>query len=412
MHLWHVLLAALSLFIWYHGHERCMTEELVGTASASRPAYFDAAPLTLPGDALMSTDVAHAWNTLEFTLDVPAGSGLSLWLNDNRTTRHQYDIGCRGLQALIGCPGEATHTHLSPYDRRLVTVESSAGQQAFRLVKVEAFEPRFVALLLVGVLLASHAQALARSLSFRMLSAGILSSLVSVLLVLFIIGRQLGGRRSAGVIFAAAGSGLLYRAQQPFDWLSDTLQRSGGGFYLLIALATFGLIGAGYAYMQTPSEKALNLLQWALQLVAFVLIYLSTQLPALSAALVFGTYLHCYPPAFCRRLSTRVESKLFPRRRQLKSVDEFEADCAETTSRELEALREGMLDDPHSWLFKLKPGSLAAVQRFLRSGRSEDALDAAFDDSAPASFRIREDGSREDLTGMRHRSSRWGYEEE
>ncbi|CAJ0597409.1 unnamed protein product [Cylicocyclus nassatus] len=233
-----------------------------------------------------------------------------------------------------------------------------------------------------GILLFLFARSLARNALFFYgtgCSFGLLASLLIIVFVLY----RFAPKKLIGLPILVGGWSLamymLHFAWKNFASLAAQYQK-----YFVAYVATVTLISLAVCYKKGPPKDArsLDLAQWAMQAVALLLIYASSQVQEVSVGVIALLLLHQFTRSwlgsFLRGIGAVVGyfwRKLFPPRRRLLTREEYEKEGRETTKRELEKLRQYCRSpDADVWKITSKVNDPRRFARFI-DGKEQHVLE-------------------------------------
>ncbi|KAK6745625.1 hypothetical protein RB195_012004 [Necator americanus] len=198
-----------------------------------------------------------------------------------------------------------------------------------------------------GILLFLFARRLVRNAVFFYGSGCSFGLLASLLILVFIVYR-FAPKKLIGIPILIGGWSLamymLHFAWRNFATVVVQYQK-----YLAAYMVTVMSISLAICYKKGPPKdsRSLDIAQWTMQAVALLLIYASAQVQEVSVGVMTILVLHQLSKSWLWSLICSLAAafryiwrKVFPPKRRLLTMEEYEKEGLETTKRELERLRE------------------------------------------------------------------------
>eukprot|EP00111_Clytia_hemisphaerica_P004102 TCONS_00011730-protein len=245
------------------------------------------------------------------------------------------------------------------------------------IVLPKRFDQISFLIFLFGCFLFVNAKSLSRSMTFLYASCASVGVLASCLILLFICYRLVPYKRMMAFLMTV-GSGMWLYFLEHFQYILGSFIMEHP-YHVTAYLFTSALLSIAllYYYGVPSNERALNLLQWSMQLIAVYLIYFSSYSKAFSitvvviltifqvisfVAIVSGLVKFCVPKKYTYLMQPA------PKHRFL-SMEEYERQCKETTERELKELKE-YCESPkcNSWKVVSRLKDPKRFASFLESG--------------------------------------------
>ncbi|WKY01689.1 hypothetical protein Q1695_015584 [Nippostrongylus brasiliensis] len=213
-------------------------------------------------------------------------------------------------------------------------------------VQAKVVEVNYIRLgvFIAGILLFWFARSLVRNAIFFYGSGCTFGLLASLLIVVFIVYR-LAPKKMIGLPILIGGWSLavyiLNFAWKNFSTIAIQYQQ-----YLIGYVVSVILISLAVCYKRGPptDSRSHDIAQWTLQLISLVLIYASSQVKEVSAAVIFVLVFHQLTRSWLWFLISSIFGylwrKVSPPKRRLLTREEYEKEGQETTKRELQRLRE------------------------------------------------------------------------
>jgi len=167
---------------------------------------------------------------------------------------------------------------LSPYETAYVEMIPSSNHQTLWIsTKFQGLDYSCLLLLCIGCLLFFNAKNLSNSDYFYYSSGTSIGILSSLLILVFIFGRLVPGRKSVFYSILIGGwslCGVLFSKIK-----SDLINMLANHYYLVASyILITGFIGFGFSYVYagSRSQRVSSLIQWMLQIIGVILIYNGT----------------------------------------------------------------------------------------------------------------------------------------
>ncbi|XP_028849917.1 nuclear envelope integral membrane protein 1-like isoform X2 [Denticeps clupeoides] len=223
-------------------------------------------------------------------------------------------------------------------------VDPSQPSALYTVKPARKFDIYMFLVFLMGVALFFMANTLSRSQIFYY-SAGMSTGLIASLLILiFLMARFLPKKSPFYVVIVGGWSFSLYVIQLVFRNLQLILKEH---WHLAIGYAAVvGFVSFAVCYRHGPlvEERSINILSWALQLFAVVLMYAGIQVQQVALAVIAAAFCSKnleYPVAMgftvWRKMKRKIRWKPEPRR--LLTEEEYQKQAEEETNRALVELR-------------------------------------------------------------------------
>lgn len=291
----------------------------------------------------------HLWSSVEFSFN-SLYNGYSVCYGANEThvedqctsfSRFTRFFWMQRIQSLS----------VSPFNKSCVFVESKEAVSVE--LQIRPFDALIFARLLLGLFLFFLASRLSRSVIFYYGSGISLGILASVLIAIFLLSRLMPEKRIAFGFLAATCSVTAYFVRRTFQ---DVQQFAYSHIeYLIVYFFLSGLLGFCIFYYKGPvsNPRLLNIMKWAIQLFALVLIYSGTRIPEVSGTFVIITVVVYLLPVSSCGLGEKLKRSWrirFPKKIRLLTEEEYQEQGRIETQKALEELKSFCRSpDCHAW---------------------------------------------------------------
>ncbi|XP_070535792.1 nuclear envelope integral membrane protein 1-like [Ptychodera flava] len=303
------------------------------------------------GNANNFVKYMYIFGCLEIQFHPPTGvNNCDLITGPNETVVHQMRETLNPLQSawkqlsqsfLSISPTTMTdHLKLSPFTKTCFGLECN---RIIMRPKLRVVDPKYIALFLVGVLLFLQADRLSRSVIFYYgtgISAGVL---LSLLIVIYIMGKFVPAKKAMVAFVLFGWSFALYVLQWLWTkfivertFLEGTHVKIVAGYIALSALISFAVC---YRYGPVTERRTLNLIKWSVWLVSWLLIYNSMQIPEASISVILILWTWSVFPTRVSRMAITKWRIWFPPKVKLLSEDEYMIQADRETKIALQQLR-------------------------------------------------------------------------
>ncbi|KHJ87400.1 hypothetical protein OESDEN_12828 [Oesophagostomum dentatum] len=275
---------------------------------------------------------------------------------------------------------------------------------------------------MAGIVLFLFARRLVRNAVFFYGSGCSFGLLASLLIVVFIVYR-FAPKKLIGIPILIGGWSLsmymLHFAWRNFATVLVQYQK-----YLAAYVVTVVLISLAICYKKGPPKdsRSLDLAQWTMQGLALLLIYASSQVQEVSIGVMTILILHQLTRSWIWSFLSGIAGifayiwrKIFPPRRRLLTLEEYEKEGQETTKRELERLRQYCRSpDADVWKITSKVHDPRRLARFVdgKEGHVLEEEEELYESDAEYLDRDDDEEDVEDDYDDRDMRSRRYYEED
>ncbi|CAL4099325.1 unnamed protein product, partial [Meganyctiphanes norvegica] len=273
------------------------------------------------------------FKTVELKLEIGGDNYQHFEANNASMVRAQY----KDVSWFTFYPWKSRTFKLDLYNQSCVGVATADSFRIFMGIRWIDFWR--VACLGLALLLFFTAPHLAKNAFFHYTTGVTVGICGSLLIIVYIISRYIPKKTGAATVLVG-GWGLVVYAFQYF-WanfinLIKEHQTVVVGYVLVAGLLSFALV---YRYGPLTDKRSINLVQWAMQLVAVLAIFLSSQYreATLGIVLVIVTY-HNVPSKLKSWLRTRWR-RYFPPKTRLLTEEEYIQQANIETRKALEELR-------------------------------------------------------------------------
>lgn len=274
------------------------------------------------------------FKTAELKLDIKGDNYQHFEANNASMVRTQY----KDISWLSFYPWKSRTFKLDLYNQSCVGI---ATADSFRLyMRIRWIDFWRVACLGIGILLFFTAPHLAQNAFFHYTTGITFGVCGSLLIIVYIISRYIPKKTGAATVLVG-GWGLVVYAFQYF-WanfisLAKEYQTVVVGYILVAGLLSFALV---YRYGPLTDQRSINLVQWGMQLVAVMAIFLSSQYreATLGIVLVIVSY-HNIPAKLKSWLRTKWR-RFFPPKTRLLTEEEYLQQAHIETRKALDELRQ------------------------------------------------------------------------
>ncbi|EYC02804.1 hypothetical protein Y032_0098g3132 [Ancylostoma ceylanicum] len=287
----------------------------------------------------------RAFTDIFLQLNLTDSDTYDLYKGDNCTVvEEDYRMDNRMFGLLKGVDLWKSH-QLNVFNDTVVGVVT---QQPYS-IHVKVLKVNYVRLgaFVAGILLFLFARQLVRNAVFYYGSGCSFGLLASLLIIVFIVYR-VAPKKLIGIPILIGGWSMsmymLHFAWRNFATLVVQYQK-----YLAAYVVTVVAISLAVCYKRGPPKdsRSLDIAQWTMQAVALLVIYASAQVQEVSVGVMTVLVLHQLTKSWFWSVMRGIGAiggyfwrKLFPPKRRLLTMEEYEKEGLETTKRELERLRQ------------------------------------------------------------------------
>ncbi|KAL6725504.1 hypothetical protein Aduo_007552 [Ancylostoma duodenale] len=287
----------------------------------------------------------RAFTDIFLRLNLTDSDTYDLYKGDNCTVvEEDYRMDNRMFGLLKGVDLWKSH-QLNVFNDTVVGV---ATRQAYS-IHAKVLKVNYVRLgaFVAGILLFLFARQLVRNAVFYYGSGCSFGLLASLLIIVFIIYR-VAPKKLIGIPILVGGWSMsmymLHFAWKNFATVVVQYQK-----YLAAYVVTVVAISLAVCYKRGPPKdsRSLDIAQWTMQAVALLFIYAAAQVQEVSVGVMTVLVLHQLTKSWFWSLIRGIGAiggyfwrKIFPPKRRLLTMEEYEKEGLETTKRELERLRQ------------------------------------------------------------------------
>ncbi|XP_077993870.1 nuclear envelope integral membrane protein 1-like [Glandiceps talaboti] len=274
-------------------------------------------------------------------------------------------------QSLSSFNPTTDHVKLSPFTKTCFGLE---GEDVTIKAKLRMYDPRYLGLFIIGVILFFQADRLSRSLIFYYgtgVSAGVI---LSLLIIVYVMGKFVPAKKAMVAFVLFGWSFSLYFIK--WLWNKIIIERALPenthfqvvfGYIALSALVSFAVC---YRYGPVTEQRTLNLIKWTIWLGSWLLIYNGTQIPEVSISIIVILWtwsIMRFPVLYVGKNIRRKWLIWFPTKRKLLTEDEYLIEGHRATKRALKELREYCnSSDCDAWKVISKLESPSRFSKFIR----------------------------------------------
>ncbi len=281
-------------------------------------------------------DILAFWSSAALRLQID-GDDFEVFVGRNVSSVNRMYEAHRGTWFYSGLPWKTKNVQLNPFAKSCVGVATKERYSvSLSMYRINYW---FVLTTCLGVALYVYAPGLCRNVFFHYTTGVAAGILLSLLALTYIVQRRL---RSGWVSWIMACYSLaLYALTSLWYNIKEYLLQNH--LYVLAYFVVTGLASFAVCYRMGPVEnpRTLNLIQWSLQLVALVLVYLSSyhQLASLSVAVALVLW-RSVPDLHKAKARTWYRKRFFRPQVKLLTEAEFMDQSRIHTEKELEKLRQ------------------------------------------------------------------------
>ncbi|XP_059479412.1 nuclear envelope integral membrane protein [Neocloeon triangulifer] len=304
----------------------------------------------------------------------PAGAGWSVYLGNSAAEVEASYKGQQSVWSWFSSQSQGpTEVQMTPFNSSCIGVSSQKSAVEARLVLLHISYYR-LATCLAGIFLLFLAPKLARSKIchyFTGVSFGMLASALIVSILLWRIFPKKGLAMSLMVGGWMVGVYFLGLAYENARQIMNEYRGHVAAYILVTGLISFFAV---HRFGPVSNPRTLDCIQWTLQIIAGVLILLSSHFLEGSVAVLFlSLAIYNFPARWSATVTTFIRRKIFRPQHKFISPEEYEAQGASETEKALKELRE-FCSSPQSNPWKLQL-SLSNPQRFARFVEGESHLE-------------------------------------
>ncbi|XP_018424109.1 PREDICTED: nuclear envelope integral membrane protein 1 [Nanorana parkeri] len=225
-----------------------------------------------------------------------------------------------------------------------IKVHVNEAGTRYSVVLSRGFDPKLFLVFLLGILLFFYGDTLSRSQIFYYSSGVSVGMVASMLILVFILSKLLPKKSSFYMLLVGGWSFSLYIIQlvvKNFQGICTEYWQYMLGYLCIVGFVSFAVC---YRYGPLENERSINLLNWTLQVIGLLLMYVGVQVRhvALSMmAIAFCTKQIEYPVHWAHILYRKVfQSRGKPSPPRLLTEEEYRKQGELETRRALEDLRE------------------------------------------------------------------------
>lgn len=246
---------------------------------------------------------------------------------------------------------------LSPYEDLYVRVKCEGNADEKFEIIVDIIPDRIcIACVLVGTALFFMAEKLSKSIKFYYASGVSIGMLASLLILVFLLSRLVPKKPAAYTILLGGWSVVAWVLRLMWNNWQELLKKYN--MYFLIYIGVTGFCSFAFCYLWGPMKdpRSQNVIKWAIQILAFFLIYNGTQLPTASITLLVvvtvskflidGLHGDINMWSRLKKFLCLYIWRTSPTPRRLLSKEEYRKQGEEETRKALEELRE-YCSSPH-----------------------------------------------------------------
>ncbi|XP_037090096.1 nuclear envelope integral membrane protein 1-like [Pollicipes pollicipes] len=282
--------------------------------------------------------LAAVWKTLWLSLSIDSDRFV-VYRGDNATdVLAQHKATSSQLFNLL--PWRTRHVRLPTFATTCVGVETVERYSV--QLNVRHVDYSLVLLLAAGLALFLCADALSTNVVFHYSSGVAVGMFGAILVAVYVLSRMIPRRGGAWAFLFTGWSLTLYLLQYVLENLRQHVIRYKA--YVLGYLAVSGLISFAICYWNGPvkDRRTQTLIKWFLQLVGLACVYLSSNLPEASMAVVLMLLgWQAVPAGVSARVRAAVRHRLYrPRPRRLLTEQEYLEQSSAATRQALDELRQ------------------------------------------------------------------------
>ncbi|KAM4045069.1 LOW QUALITY PROTEIN: nuclear envelope integral membrane protein 1 [Anomaloglossus baeobatrachus] len=229
-------------------------------------------------------------------------------------------------------------------NKTCIKVHVNEAETRYTVTLSKDFDPKLVAVFCIGLFLFFYGDSLSRSQVFYYGTGMSVGMMASILILVFMLSKLLPRKSPFYMLLVGGWSFSLYIIQLVIKNFQEICKEHWQ--YLLGYLGIVGFVSFAVCYKYGPleNERSINLLNWTLQIIGLLLMYIGIQVRYV--ALVMITVAFCtkqieYPVRWIHTLyKAFVNSRLKSGPPRLLSEEEYRRQGEEETKRALEDLRE------------------------------------------------------------------------
>lgn len=358
--------------------DECVTKEL-SFVPLKVPAKSSSwsQPLDLYHFAGYEYHPAHLFLDVRLQINLTDDQTFQLYQGENcSTVLEQYHQDQR-LFGLLRHVNLIRSKQLNPFGKSVIGIDTV--QPYTVRVRVWTLDYIRCAIFFGAILLFLMSHSLVRNVIFYYSSGCIVGLLASLLLIGFIVYRFTPKAKWIGVPVLFGGWSfsfyIVYLVWKNFTSLILQYQKFVAAYFATVILISFAVC---YRYGPPTNVRSHNLAQWALQLIALLLIYFSCQVPEVACTVIVCLLFWSLTKKWVTAIVWKILSVLkfiwrliFPKTRRLLTMEEYEQQGEEETKKALEQLR-SYCRSPEANVWKMT-SSLSNPRRFASfiSGSSD-----------------------------------------
>ncbi|KAM3936146.1 LOW QUALITY PROTEIN: nuclear envelope integral membrane protein 1 [Leptodactylus fuscus] len=229
-------------------------------------------------------------------------------------------------------------------NKTCIKVHVNEADTLYSVILSKGFDPKLFAVFFIGLLLFFYGDSLSRSQLFYYGTGMSVGMLASILILVFMLSKLLPKKSSFYMLLVGGWSFSLYIIQLVFKNFQGIWTEYWQ--YLLGYLCVVGFVSFAVCYKYGPleNERSINLLNWTLQLIGLLLMYVGIQVRNVALVMIlvaFCTKQIEYPVRWIHSLyRIIVKSRAKPTPPRLLTEEEYRKQGEEETRKALEELRE------------------------------------------------------------------------
>ncbi|KAG8585665.1 hypothetical protein GDO81_005103 [Engystomops pustulosus] len=229
-------------------------------------------------------------------------------------------------------------------NKTCIKVHVNGADTRYSVILYKGFDPKLFAIFLIGLFLFFYGDSLSRSQLFYYGTGMSVGMVASILILVFLLSRLLPKKSPFYMLLVGGWSFSLYVIQLVFKNFQGICTEYWQ--YLLGYLAVVGFISFAVCYKYGPleNERSINLLNWTLQLLGLLLMYIGIQVRNVALAMIvvaFCTKQIEYPVRWAHCLyRILVKNRRRPEPPRLLTEEEYRKQGEEETRKALEDLRQ------------------------------------------------------------------------
>ncbi|XP_073432955.1 LOW QUALITY PROTEIN: nuclear envelope integral membrane protein 1 [Dendrobates tinctorius] len=228
-------------------------------------------------------------------------------------------------------------------NKTCIKVHVNEADTRYTVTISKDFDPKLVAIFVIGLFLFFYGDSLSRSQVFFYGTGMSVGMMASILILVFMLSRLLPRKSPFYMLLVGGWSFSLYIIQLVLKNFQEICREHWQ--YLLGYLGIVGFFSFAVCYKYGPleNERSVNLLNWTLQIIGLLLMYIGIQVRYVALAMIvvaFCTKHIEYPLRWIHSLyKTIVKSRSKPSPPRMLSEEEYRRQGEEETKKALEDLR-------------------------------------------------------------------------